>query len=97
MNIRAMGVSKLLARGLPAYVIKICEVRLVLGVEDVNRSAAADDDIGHEVPKRSQPWLRPVNWDGGLSQPAYHYLATRLGHVPSNYGLDISFPELLKR
>lgn len=49
VNVRAVRLARIVREALPSVLVELGEVGLVLRVDDVNRVAREDDDVGNEV------------------------------------------------
>src|ERR1700690_1739370 len=97
MDVSAVGLARVVREALPPPLVQLGQVGLVLCVDDVNRPAGDHDDVGHEVAERSVRGVAPLQWADCLTLAPYTDAAADESRLPSNKGLDVVLPQLVKR
>jgi hypothetical protein len=97
MDVCPVGFPNVIGESLPAVFVQFGQVGLVFRVDHVDRISAKDNHVWHQMPKGPVRWVRPFDWEYGLSTPTNANYSTVEGGLSSDERLDIVLPELFER
>ncbi len=97
MQVSAMRLALLIRESQPPGFVKLGKMGFVLCVDHVDRSAASNHDVGHEMPECSMARIGPVKRKDSLAKPAGFDIAAGYRSLAADNRFDVCLPKLIER